>query len=85
LFLAWTETKTAGPHGPFPDLTEIKALEEEVARSQRLASLGSLAAGVAHEIRNPLSSIKGFATSTSKSGTGQSRGPGDRGGHDQRG
>jgi two-component system, NtrC family, sensor histidine kinase HydH len=46
----------------FRDMTEIRRLKEEVARSQRLASLGSLAAGIAHEIRNPLSSIKGFAT-----------------------
>ncbi|MCE5262263.1 MAG: PAS domain-containing protein [Deltaproteobacteria bacterium] len=46
----------------FRDMTETRRLEEEVARSRRLASLGSLAAGIAHEIRNPLSSIKGFAT-----------------------
>jgi two-component system sensor histidine kinase HydH len=43
------------------DLREIKELEERIKRSERLASLGSLAAGMAHEIRNPLSSIKGFA------------------------
>jgi two-component system sensor histidine kinase HydH len=46
----------------FSDLTEIQELKREVERSQRLASLGRLAAGIAHEIRNPLSSIKGFAT-----------------------
>jgi two-component system, NtrC family, sensor histidine kinase HydH len=46
----------------FRDLSEIQDLKIEVERSRRLASLGKLAAGIAHEIRNPLSSIKGFAT-----------------------
>lgn len=43
------------------DLREIQKLQEELNRKDRLASLGQLAAGIAHEIRNPLSSIKGFA------------------------
>ena len=46
----------------FRDLMEVRRLQQEVERTKRLASLGSLAAGVAHEIRNPLSSVKGFAT-----------------------
>ncbi len=43
------------------DVTEINDLNEEVARHKRLAALGKLSSGIAHEIRNPLSSIRGLA------------------------
>ena len=43
------------------DLTTVKRLEKELQRNERLAVLGKMAAGVAHELRNPLSSIKGLA------------------------
>ncbi len=41
------------------DLTELRRMEEAVRRADRLAALGKLAAGLAHEIRNPLASMCG--------------------------
>lgn len=43
------------------DRTHIRSLEEDLNEAKRLAAIGSLAAGVAHEVRNPLSSLRGFA------------------------
>ncbi len=43
----------------FQDLTGLKEMEEEVRRADRLATMGRLAAGMAHEIRNPLASLSG--------------------------
>ncbi len=43
------------------DMREIRAMEQRLERSRRLAALGKMAAGVAHEIRNPLGTLKGFA------------------------
>ena len=43
----------------FQDLTTIKEMERQVERNRRLALIGEMAAGLAHEIRNPLASISG--------------------------
>lgn len=43
----------------FQDLTEIRNLEEKLQSSERMALLGQLAGGLAHELRNPLSAISG--------------------------
>ncbi len=58
--LKGSEGTTIGAVILLQDLREIRELQEKVRRSERLASLGRFASGVAHEIRNPLSSIKGF-------------------------
>jgi len=43
----------------FQDVTAIKDMEEAVERSRRMAFIGEMAAGLAHEMRNPLASISG--------------------------
>ena len=53
--------KILGVVGVFRSVEEIRQLEESVIRANNLTSLGALSAGMAHEIRNPLTSIKGYA------------------------
>jgi two-component system sensor histidine kinase PilS (NtrC family) len=43
----------------FQDITNVKEMEEQVKRSDKLVAIGQLAAGLAHEIRNPLTSLSG--------------------------
>jgi two-component system sensor histidine kinase PilS (NtrC family) len=43
----------------FQDITKMVEMEEHIRRQERLATVGSLAAGIAHEIRNPLASLSG--------------------------
>ncbi len=53
------EKGTLGYVYTFDDLTEVRRLEREVRMQDRLAAVGRLAAAIAHEIRNPLTSIAG--------------------------
>ncbi len=57
--LTSTEGEVTGFVLPFQDLTEVMQLEREVRRQDRLAALGRVAAAIAHEIRNPLASMRG--------------------------
>jgi len=61
LGIAYLETPggRAGYLVTFQDVTDIKKLERDARLQQRLAAVGEMAAGIAHEIRNPLASMSG--------------------------
>ena len=59
-FLEDGKEETMGVLVVINDITEVKALEARMRQSDRLAALGTLSAGLAHEIRNPRSAIKTF-------------------------
>lgn len=63
--LGFSSAPLVTPVGPvgflvtFQDVTEVKRVEREMRIQQRLAAVGEMAAGMAHEIRNPLASMSG--------------------------
>ena len=61
--------KVAGSSIILRDITEIRKMEEELRKKDRLAALGEMVAGLAHEIRNPLASIKAGIESLSFEGS----------------
>jgi len=60
------EGKELGVIGVFRDLTKVQQLEDRLRRSDRLAAIGELAAGLAHEIKNPLTSLLTFSRHLSR-------------------
>ena len=59
-FLEGEHNQTGGMVILVRDITRLKRLSEEINQNKRLASLGQIASAIAHEIRNPLSSIRGL-------------------------
>ncbi|MBT4048288.1 MAG: PAS domain-containing sensor histidine kinase, partial [Nitrospina sp.] len=70
--LRYLSTEKGGEIIVFQDVTEIKRIEENMKKVEGLALVGEMAAGIAHEIRNPLASIELFASLLKKDLQGDS-------------
>jgi len=56
----FTDGRLAGIQGVLTDVTDRRSLQEQINRAQKLAAMGELLSGVAHEINNPLTGVIGF-------------------------
>jgi signal transduction histidine kinase/HAMP domain-containing protein len=59
--LLGADSQELGTEILFTDETQLRKLQERIKNSEKMATIGELAAGIAHEIRNPLGAMKGFA------------------------
>ena len=74
--VGYTSAPLRGEEGAlvlFTDLTEIRSLRAAASRAERLATLGRLASGLAHEIRNPLGAISGSVQMVRDSVSGEDK------------
>ena len=70
------DRKAIGALFTFADLTDVKRLEESVALKTRLAQLGEMSAGIAHELRNPMAVLSGYVSILrKKAGLGEAAAP----------
>jgi len=60
--LQTSDGRVVGAVEMFHDISKIKSMEEQLSRMRVLASLGEMAASIAHEVRNPLVVVSGFAS-----------------------
>lgn len=56
----YEDGRVIGAYGQFRDITERYSMEEKLRESERQALAGKIAAGIAHEIRNPLTTVRGY-------------------------
>jgi nitrogen fixation/metabolism regulation signal transduction histidine kinase len=59
--LLGADSQELGTEVLFTDETQLRKLQSQIKTSEKMATIGELAAGIAHEIRNPLGAMKGFA------------------------